>query len=183
METVAELVPENHGVLRAVMFHLRRLKKMFSKALNRQSATGKEERRGRVAVQRASDWIASLGPLDDGSDIRPGLNSLFKKKNAKNNFREVDKAAREARDMHKASSERLWMGSFGGLALIVPMFIMVLHRSLNASLIVTSVGTVLFAFALALAARSLKGMDVLAATAAYAAVLVVFVGTSLPPLA
>ncbi|KAN0122865.1 hypothetical protein V8E51_001191, partial [Hyaloscypha variabilis] len=113
----------------------------------------------------------------------PTLEDLFKQKNAKNNFRELDKAAREARDKHKASSERLWMGSFGGLALIVPMLIMVLHRSVHGSLIVTSVGTVLFAVALALAARSLKGMDVLAATAAYAAVLVVFVGSSLPPVA
>jgi hypothetical protein len=40
-----------------------------------------------------------------------------------------------------------------------------------------------FRFALALKARTLKGMDVLAATAAYAAVLVVFVGSSLPPVA
>ncbi|KAL5312892.1 hypothetical protein ACEPPN_019318 [Leptodophora sp. 'Broadleaf-Isolate-01'] len=111
-----------------------------------------------------------------------GLDNLLKVKNAKNNFRELDKAARKAREMNKASSERLWMGSFGGLALIVPMLIMALHRSLHGSLIVTLVGTVLFAFALALAVRSLKGIDVLAATAAYAAVLVVFVGTSLPPV-
>ena len=110
------------------------------------------------------------------------LEDIFKVKNAKNNFREVDKAAREAREMHRASSERIWMGSFGGLALIVPMLVMVLHRSLRGNLIVSSVGTVLFAVALALAARSLRGMDVLAATAAYAAVLVVFVGTSLPPI-
>ena len=110
------------------------------------------------------------------------LEDIFKVKNAKNNFREVDKAAREAREMQRASSERIWMGSFGGLALIVPMLVMVLHRSLRGNLIVSSVGTVLFAVALALAARSLRGMDVLAATAAYAAVLVVFVGTSLPPI-
>ena len=103
--------------------------------------------------------------------------------NEKNNFRELNKVAREVREMHKASSERFCMGSFDGLALTVPMLIMVLHRPLHGGLIVSSVGTMLFAFALALVVRSLRGMDVLAATAAYAAVLVVFVGTSLPPVA
>ena len=125
----------------------------------------------------ASDDFEARGGLEET------VEESFKHKNANKNFRELDKAAREARDKHKASSERLWMGSFGGLALIVPMLIMVLHRSVHGSLIVTSVGTVLFAFSLALAARTLKGMDVLAATAAYAAVLVVFVGSSLPPVA
>ncbi|CZR65048.1 uncharacterized protein PAC_14948 [Phialocephala subalpina] len=98
------------------------------------------------------------------------------------NFRELDQDGRLRREKAKASSERLWMGIFGGVTLITPMLIMVLHRSLNTSLIVSSISTVLFALALALAARSLRGMDVLAATAAYAAVLVVFVGTSMAPV-
>jgi hypothetical protein len=88
----------------------------------------------------------------------------------------------------------------GGGALIAPMLIMVLHPSRNTSLITTCV--FVFAFALALATfnslalyvgqflRSLglkkdvlegvrlQAKDILGATAAYAAVLVVFVGTS-----
>jgi hypothetical protein len=71
------------------------------------------------------------------------------------------------------------MGAFG-LALIAPMLFMVLDRYLKTSLITISAGTIIFAFALAVSARSLRGMDVLAATPAYTAVLVVLVGTSIP---
>jgi Family of unknown function (DUF6594) len=225
-EAVAELVPQNRGVLWALSF--KQIKKSLYRALNRQPAVDQppveksdaevldaedlgeedeleeeegleeEEHDAEPSKGRFSDLphpYKEKEPTTHGRTFKETLlksgpkqkkvntlEDLFKVKNAKNNFREVDKTAREAREMHKASSERLWMGSFGGLALIVPMLIMVLHRSLHGSLIVSSIGTVLFAFALALAARTLRGMDVLAATAAYAAVLVVFVGTSLPPL-
>jgi hypothetical protein len=226
-EAVAELIPQNRGLLWPVTVSLTYIKKRFDRALNRQVNVDlpPAEQRG---VEELEEELIEEDPAEEQRDekhasrirlsnlvhlnrqreemlpspnsmaekktgkikkeLRPKqkepmtLNDLFKIKNAKNNFREVDKTAREARESHKASSERLWMGSFGGLALIVPMLVMVLHRSLRGSLIVSSVGTVLFAFALALAARSLRGMDVLAATAAYAAVLVVFVGTSLPPV-
>jgi hypothetical protein len=214
-ETVAELVPQNRGLLWPVTVSLTYIKKRFDRPLNRQANEDlpPAEQGG---VEELEDELVEEEPIEEEQsdkkqasgihlsnlvhpnrqreemlpapfsterrsgkkkDVRPKqrepmtLNDLFKVKNAKNNFREVDKTAREAREMHKASSERLWMGSFGGLALIVPMLVMVLHRSLRGSLIVSSAGTVLFAFALALAA-----------TAAYAAVLVVFVGTSLPPV-
>jgi hypothetical protein len=72
------------------------------------------------------------------------------------------------------------MALFGGVSLIGPMLIMTLHPSRNTSLITTSVATFLFAIALALGATDTAGKDVLAATAAYTAVLVVFVGTSSP---
>jgi hypothetical protein len=64
----------------------------------------------------------------------------------------------------------------------MPMIIIVFRRSLTKSLVVSFLGTIIFALALAVKARNLKGIDILAATAAYAAVLVVFVGTSLPPV-
>ncbi|KAK8040966.1 hypothetical protein PG994_013973 [Apiospora phragmitis] len=51
--------------------------------------------------------------------------------------------------------------------------------SLLTSLITTSVAVVAFAITLAFGARDSTGKDVLQATAAYTAVLVVFVGTSL----
>lgn len=77
--------------------------------------------------------------------------------------------------------ERFTLGVFGGLAIIAPMLIMALSNSLLVSLVVTSVTTILFAVLLALPmiGGSLDGQTVLAAVAAYAAILVVFVGTSL----
>jgi uncharacterized membrane protein YfcA len=85
----------------------------------------------------------------------------------------------------------------GGLALIVPMLIMVLSPSKKTSLITTCIFVFVFATALALYSTiitylesysksrgdlfkgsRIQGKDILAATAAYAAVLVVFVGTN-----
>lgn len=65
--------------------------------------------------------------------------------------------------------------------LISPMLLMVLHSDRTTSLATTSVATMLFALALAISGRDLAGKDVLGAVAAYAAVLVVFVGTSITP--
>ena len=55
---------------------------------------------------------------------------------------------------------------------------MTLHKSTNISLITVSAATFVFALALAVGAIDSGGKDVLGATAAYAAVLVVFIGTS-----
>ncbi|KAN0095156.1 hypothetical protein V8E51_015867 [Hyaloscypha variabilis] len=98
-------------------------------------------------------------------------------------YRELDKDGQESRAKKNAFSERLRMALFGGLALLVPVIIMTLVHGQTASLVTTSVATVLFAFALAIFANDTSGKDILAATAAYAAVLVVFVGTSItgPP--
>jgi len=73
---------------------------------------------------------------------------------------------------------RFLMAFLGGAALLVPMIVMVFNSSLAKSLIVTSIAVLLFAVFLALGIHS-SNMDTLAATATYAAVLVVFVGTSL----
>lgn len=98
-------------------------------------------------------------------------------------FREVDKAGREERERKSASTFRITMALFGGIALIVPMLIMALHPTLIVALITASAATIIFAIILGFGARDSSGKDVLAATAAYAAVLVVFVGTSVasPP--
>jgi hypothetical protein len=65
-----------------------------------------------------------------------------------------------------------------GVSLIVPMVVMSLHKSLTKSLVTTSVAVFLFAvFASLIQAQN---SDIVAATAAYAAVLVVFVGVSSP---
>ena len=93
-------------------------------------------------------------------------------------FRELDWLGRQKRSQKAALTERIIMAMFGGVALITPMLIMTLHPSTNVSLITTSLATFIFALILAFGATESAGKDVLAATAAYAAVLVVFVGTN-----
>ena len=84
---------------------------------------------------------------------------------------------RRATDKHSVI-RRFLMAAFGGIALLVPMIIMVcLDRRTTPSLIITSLLVLVFAGAIAWGS-ALGPMDVLSATAAYAAVLVVFVGTS-----
>lgn len=94
-------------------------------------------------------------------------------------FRELNREIRLAQERRKALLERLWMGAFGGVALIGPMLLMVLHRGLNTSVITATVATGLFTIVISINAKDLGGKDILATVAAYAAVLVVFVGTSL----
>lgn len=68
-------------------------------------------------------------------------------------------------------------GLGGGLALIVPMIIMTMIPNIISSLVTTSAFVI--AFSSIIAWRSdLKPQEVLAVTAGYAAVLVVFVGTN-----
>lgn len=73
---------------------------------------------------------------------------------------------------------RLGMGVLGGLAIIVPMLIMVLHNTLPTTLVTTSLATLLFAVVLAWSGQPREPEGVLAATATYAAVLVVFIGAT-----
>ena len=65
----------------------------------------------------------------------------------------------------------------GGASLLVPMLIMSFDASRDKSLIVVCVATILFALTLSLGFDT-GNDDTLTATATYAAVLVVFVGTS-----
>jgi len=65
----------------------------------------------------------------------------------------------------------------GGLSLVVPMLIMRLQQNSNKSLITTSVAVVLFSGVVSIVFRA-SNAETLSITAAYAAVLVVFVGTS-----
>ncbi|KAG4442335.1 hypothetical protein IFR05_002186 [Cadophora sp. M221] len=65
----------------------------------------------------------------------------------------------------------------GGWALTAPKLIMALHQSLLTSLVTTSVFVIAVAVALAWFMKDAQAKDIIGATAAYAAVLVVFVGT------
>ena len=75
----------------------------------------------------------------------------------------------------------LLMALFGGFALVVPMLIMTLHSTRLTSLLTTSVFVFTVALLLAWYMRETDPMQIVSVTAAYAAVLVVFVGTSTIP--
>lgn len=74
---------------------------------------------------------------------------------------------------------RLVLAFAAGASLVVPVVVMSLKKSVPKSLITMSVAVVLFAICLAFGVKA-GNTETLAATAAYAAVLVVFVGTSGP---
>lgn len=126
-------------------------------------------------------WGGLEWAIDDDNLDRPGPSialEFLDKTCGKLGFRELDQRGRLERAKRQAFVQRVLMGLFGGVALIGPVLIMVLHPSQNANLITVSVATIVFALLLALGAQDSTGKDVLAATAAYAAVLVVFLGTS-----
>ena len=78
----------------------------------------------------------------------------------------------------KGFVSRLRISLFGGCSLIAPMLIMRLHPTLVTQLVTTSVFILVVSIILAFYMRDAQKRDILAATAAYAAVLVVFVGTT-----
>lgn len=75
-------------------------------------------------------------------------------------------------------ANRLALGIFGGLSLLVPMLIMVLYPTTITHLVTTIVSVMLVAISLSLAMGKSGSKDIFTAVAAYTAVLVVFVGTS-----
>ena len=80
----------------------------------------------------------------------------------------------------EALLNRIKMALFGGVVVVAPMLIMTLHRTLLTTLLTTSVFVLAVALVLAWSMDNAEPKDILTATAAYAAILVVFVGTTLP---
>jgi hypothetical protein len=74
----------------------------------------------------------------------------------------------------KGFRQRVFAAVVGGLFLIGPMWLMVLHKTRYTALVSTTVFVAVFGLMMARVLDKL--MDVLSSTAAYAAVLVVFVG-------
>ena len=75
---------------------------------------------------------------------------------------------------------RFWFGLAGGLASIVPMVIVILHRDRNTALVTAAVAMLLFAMTMAYySGKDTSPFKLVGATAAYAAVLVVLVSTAL----
>lgn len=72
------------------------------------------------------------------------------------------------------------MALFGEVVILAPMLIMTLHSTLLTTLLTTSLFMLAVGLVLALSMDSAAPKDILTATAAYAAILVVFVGTTLP---
>jgi hypothetical protein len=98
-------------------------------------------------------------------------------------FRELDQQGRLKRVQKEATVKRIAMAMEGGVALISPVLIMVLHPTRNTYLVTVSVATSLMALIIGLFATDSTEKDVLAGTAAYAAVLVVFIGAINPTIA
>ncbi|KAI0385616.1 hypothetical protein F5Y04DRAFT_276949 [Hypomontagnella monticulosa] len=94
-------------------------------------------------------------------------------------FRELDKGRLSQRWLLERVKSRLLMAVFGGMAVIAPVMIMTLKPSIIGDLVTTLVSTMIFAIAMVILATDASGKDVLASTAAYAAIMVVFLGTSL----
>jgi VIT1/CCC1 family predicted Fe2+/Mn2+ transporter len=89
----------------------------------------------------------------------------------------MDRAERlDAKRRKQRLLNRMAMSTFGGLTLIVPMLIMVLDPSKLTTVVTTSVFTLVVGWVLAIWMDEADKKDMIAMTAAYAAVLVVFVG-------
>lgn len=74
--------------------------------------------------------------------------------------------------------ERVGTAAVGGVFLVGPMWLIVLHNTLYTALVTTTVLVATFGFLMAWFLD--RRMDVMASTAAYAAVLVVFLGLTKP---
>lgn len=88
---------------------------------------------------------------------------------------------RKGIDREKEKSKfisRAYTAVFGGLAVVAPMLIMSLHPTKLTQLLTASLFVVFIALILARLMNDAEKKDMIAATAAYAAVLAVFVGAS-----
>ncbi|KAI0855687.1 hypothetical protein F4860DRAFT_519588 [Xylaria cubensis] len=96
-------------------------------------------------------------------------------------FRELDRGRLIERSLLERIRSRFYMALFGGVAFIAPVILMTLKPTLTVDLVTVSVSTALFSLAMVVFATDMSGKDVLTSTAGYAAVMVVFIGTSLQP--
>lgn len=81
-------------------------------------------------------------------------------------------------EQRKKLGRKIGLAIFSGLMLVVPMLIMILHPTLLTVTITTSVFVLVVGVLLAALMKEAEPKDIVAATAAYAAVLVVFVAGS-----
>lgn len=134
-----------------------------------------------TALSIYSIIFPELAHINQNRSYPLSLRKLAKGKHALSNFKEeaeqVIRRQQLRREWIAATRARFIWSISGGLLLIVPMLIMALLKNQTASLITTSCAVFIFALAVT-GISSASPQELLAATAAYAAVLVVFVGTS-----
>ena len=92
-------------------------------------------------------------------------------------FEANEKAINEIEESVQKLLDRLSMAVFGDLSLLVPMLIMVLHKSLLTTLLTTSVFVIVVDAVPASVMNDSEPKDIVGATTACAAIVVVFVGT------
>lgn len=120
-----------------------------------------------------------LRPADlQHSSSAPNLMKIPRNWDFHGTYLEDEKMQRRRKS--EAFSQRLFMAAFGGAALVAPMLIMTLHPTKVTNLVTVSAFVVVVAVLLAYVMTEATPQDIIGATAAYAAVLVVFVGTSVP---
>jgi hypothetical protein len=103
--------------------------------------------------------------------IRAGLRKAKRSKLDEESYRMERESVRYDR------FARYLIANIGGATLLIPMIIMSFATSKTSHLIVTSIFVLGFAFLIAVGTKA-SNYELLGATAAYAAVLVVYVGTS-----
>ncbi|KAI1439354.1 hypothetical protein F5Y02DRAFT_424108 [Annulohypoxylon stygium] len=145
----------------------------FNEKLSYEFLGGRQEFK---VIKRTNDtcwdipsWL--IGSLPEATVVRYSVGPL--------GFRELDKGRLAQKDILERIKSRFHMAVFGGTALIAPVVFMTLKPTLIGNLVAASVSTTIFATIMVIFATDASGKDVLASTAAYAAVLVVFIGTSL----
>ena len=121
--------------------------------------------------------MADVGVLDRAEDPQPRLPRVPKDWDFLGSFLQGEKEKKEQK--LKEFGERLLSAVVGGVALVAPLLIMTLRQTRVTCLVTTSVFVLIVALLLAWFKGEAKSQDVIGATAAYAAVLVVLVGTSL----
>lgn len=139
---------------------------------------------------KVADFLGKLLILDAGneSDLAIMMHAKLVKEHALAPLLHVsnytgeggwnDRLWKEQRSASKLLN-RIRMALFGGVVVVAPMLVMALHRTLLTTLLTTSLVVLVVGLVLAWMMDTAEPKDILTATAAYAAILVVFVGTTL----
>jgi hypothetical protein len=124
---------------------------------------------------------AKLANASDSESFQPAHDIISLSINGWNPEFESSNSTKTLQDLTtniNAFIQRLSFAVLGGFALIIPMLIMKLYPTTLTVCLTTALFVIVAALLLALFMQDTEPKDVLGITAAYAAVLVVFVGTS-----
>lgn len=92
-------------------------------------------------------------------------------------YRELDQAGRREREARNRFFGRVLMGGFGGIIIMLPVSILSVHVEYNLETVLIIIGTFIFLFSILISyfGHRSTGQTVLAQTACYAAILVMFI--------